>query len=70
MIGNYYVIGNIFIEVIFLIIILFVLVNVLLMNGQKYCVKFKVKNKVGLVSLEVFLDGFIVDVMFLSVCKV
>lgn len=70
MIGNYYVIGNIFIEVIFLIIILFVLVNVLLMNGQKYCVKFKVENKVGLVSLEVFLDGFIVDVMFLSVCKV
>lgn len=70
MIGNYYVIVNIFIEVIFLIIILFVLVNVLLMNGQKYCVKFKVENKVGLVSLEVFLDGFIVDVMFLSVCKV
>lgn len=70
MIGNYYVIGNIFIEVIFLIIILFVLVNVLLMNGQKYCVKFKVENKVGLVSLEVFLDGFIVDVMFLSVCEV
>ena len=61
MTGNYHVTGNTFIEVTPSTTTSFVLANVSLTNGQKYCVKLKAENKAGLVSLEVSSDGFIAD---------
>ncbi|PFX19963.1 hypothetical protein AWC38_SpisGene15613 [Stylophora pistillata] len=69
MMGNYHVTGNRFIKVTPPTTTSFVLANISLTNGQKYCVKIKAENKAGLVSLEVSSDGFIVDATLPSVRK-
>ena len=60
--GNYHVTGNGFVKVDPPTATSFVLPNITLINGQRYCVKIKAENKAGLFSSEVSSDGFIADV--------
>ena len=60
--GNYHVTGNGFVKVDPPTATSFVLTNISLINGQRYCVKIKAENKAGLFSSEVSSDGFIADV--------
>ena len=60
--GNYHVTGNSFIRLSPSTARSFVLTNITLVNGQRYCVKVKAENKAGLLSSEVSSDGFVADV--------
>ena len=60
--GNYHVTGNGFVRLDPPKVTLFMLPNITLVNGQRYCLKIKAENKAGLISSEVSSDGFIVDV--------
>ena len=60
--GNYHVTGNGFIRLEPPTATSFMLANVTLVNGQRYCIKIKAENKAGLMSSEVSSDGFIADV--------
>ncbi|KAL9987448.1 hypothetical protein ACROYT_G001761 [Oculina patagonica] len=60
--GNYHVTGNGFIRLDPPKSTSFMLTNIVLNNGQKYCIKIKAENKAGLISLEVSSNGFIADV--------
>ena len=60
--GNYHVTGNGFLPLDPPTATSFMLVNITLVNGQRYCIKIKAENKAGLMSSEVSSDGFIVDV--------
>ena len=60
--GNYHVTGNAFLKVDPPKATSFMLTNITLVNGQKYCVKIKAKNKAGLTSSEMSSDGFVADV--------
>ena len=62
MAGNYHVTGNGFIRLEPPKATSFMLTNITLVNGQKYCIKIKAVNKAGLISSEVSSDGFIADV--------
>ena len=59
--GNYHVTGNTFLRVEPPEATSFMLTNITLANGQKYCVKIKAENRAGLISSEVSSDGFIAD---------
>ena len=60
--GNYHVTGNGFVRLDPPKATWFMLTNITLVNGQRYCIKIKAENKAGLISSEVSSDGFIVDV--------
>ena len=60
--GNYHVTENAFVKLHPPTATSFVLSNVTLANGQRYCVKIKAENKAGLFSNEISSDGFIADV--------
>ncbi|KAJ7365983.1 hypothetical protein OS493_002725 [Desmophyllum pertusum] len=60
--GNYHVTGNGFVQLDPPKATSFVLANITLVNGQRYCIKIKAENKAGLISSEVSSDGFIADV--------
>ncbi|PFX19966.1 Versican core protein [Stylophora pistillata] len=60
--GNYHVTGNTFLKVNPSQATTFMLTNLTLVNGQKYCIKIKAENRAGLISSEVSTDGFVVDV--------
>ncbi|KAJ7389370.1 hypothetical protein OS493_032227, partial [Desmophyllum pertusum] len=59
--GNYHVTGNGFIQLDPPKATSFMLANITLFNGQRYCIKIKAENKAGLISSEVSSDGFIAD---------
>ncbi|KAJ7389333.1 hypothetical protein OS493_032189 [Desmophyllum pertusum] len=59
--GNYHVTGNGFVKLDPPKATSFMLANITLVNGQRYCIKIKVENKAGLIT-EVSSDGFIADV--------
>ena len=60
--GNYHVTGNGFIQLDPPKATSFMLANITLVNGQRYCIKIKAENKAGLISSEVSSDGFLADV--------
>ena len=60
--GNYHVTGNGFVRLDPPKATSFMLANITLVNGQRYCIKIKAENKAGLISSVVSSDGFIVDV--------
>ena len=60
--GNYHVTGNGFVRLDPPKATSFMLANITLVNGQRYCIKVKAKNKAGLISSEVSSDGFVADV--------
>ena len=60
--GNYHVTGNGFVKLNPPTATSFMLTNITLVNGQRYCVKIKAENKAGLFSTEVSSDGFVADV--------
>ena len=60
--GNYHVTRNGFVRLDPPKATSFVLTNITLVNGLRYCIKIKAENKAGLFSSEVSSDGFVVDV--------
>ena len=60
--GNYHATGNGFIQLDPPKATSFMLANITLVNGQRYCIKIKAENKAGLISPVVSSDGFLVDV--------
>ena len=60
--GNYHVTENGFVRLDPPKAASFMLTNITLVNGQRYCIKIKAENKAGLISSEVSSDGFVVDV--------
>ena len=60
--GNYHVTGNGFAKLHPPTATSFMLTNISLVNGQRYCIKVKAENKAGLLSSEVSSDGFVADV--------
>ena len=62
MFGNYHITGNEFTKTEPPTASSFLISNVSLVNGQRYCIKIKAENKAGLMSYEVSSNGFVVDV--------
>ena len=62
MFGNYHITGNGFTKGDPPTASSFLISNVSLVNGQRYCIKIKAENKAGLMSYEVSSNGFVVDV--------
>ena len=60
--GNYHVTGNRFVKTDPPTASSFLIGNITLVNGQRYCIKIKAENKAGLMSYEVSSNGFVVDV--------
>ena len=60
--GNYHVTGNGFLKLDPPTATSFMMTNITLVNGQRYCTKIRAENKAGLLSSEVSSDGFVVDV--------
>ena len=62
MFGNYHITGNGFTKTDPPTASSFLISNVSLVNGQRYCIKIRAENKAGLMSYEVSSNGFVVDV--------
>ena len=62
MFGNYHITGNGFTQTDPPTASSFLISNVSLVNGQRYCIKIKAENKAGLMNYEVSSNGFVVDV--------